>query len=505
MSIPNKNTKKTQKEDKNSVLRACLYEFCFSPLGTTATSIRNQYEKKTNVATTKSTFGLHFNAKVHIENHGLMSLDKIREEVILILSKDVNGNEPYLERLKEKTQKILDQIFATKQGNIMTQHKQLHKSNRLLTDDEENFLVQLCKCLAYSGWEVLSVINEIAPLPNKQSHSIHALNNFMKRHPDLSVIKSSGVDDKHAAQANEYVRDVYFSKLDAYIHFLHSMGQSRWKNFSEIPAKFKYNMDEVGSNTTRQRGPTVGPSEDDRKRLFTITPEGDKMPFHVTMCLTIRSDGQYNVQGDSIYDGAPPPIIIHSRKGEDRNPEDVCTRLKTGLVDIKGTSGCSNMDDAFQQKDKYGFLVLATPNGSMTQKAMFPYAKHFVKNLPINRKNDEPVILFLDGHSSRWDIPTLDYFFKNNVFPFLLPSHTSIWLQPNDCGPNKRLHSCLGEAAQGSRSGNVGKRFEAKDWNKIFRQGWELFLTREQNDWKHQGSNTASFAYVKTGRSGKSA
>jgi hypothetical protein len=57
----------------------------------------------------------------------------------------------------------------------------------------------------------------------------------------------------------------------------------------------------------------------------------------------------------------------------------------------------------------------------------------------------------------------------------------------------------LGEAAQGLRSGSVGKRFEAKDWNQIFRQGWELFLNREQNDWKRQGSNTASFAYLKTG------
>jgi hypothetical protein len=121
MSIPNKNSKKTQTEVKNSVLRACLYEFCFSPLGTTATSIRNQNKKKTNVATTRSTFGRHFNAKVHLENHGLLSLYEIRE-VLLILSKDVNGNGQHLELLKEKTKKILDQMFATtKQDNIITQ------------------------------------------------------------------------------------------------------------------------------------------------------------------------------------------------------------------------------------------------------------------------------------------------------------------------------------------------------------------------------------------------
>jgi hypothetical protein len=265
--------------------------------------------------------------------------------------------------------------------------------------------------------------------------------------------------------------------------------------FLRFQKKFKYNMDEIGSNTMQHRGPTVGPAEEYRKRLFTITAEGDKMPFHVTICLTTRSDGQYVVPGSSIFDGAPPPAIIHSRKGDERDPAEVSSKFKTGLVDIRGTSGCSNMEEAFQQNDKHGVLVLATPNGSMTQSAMLPYAKHFVNHVPRNRRKDEPIILFLDGHSSRWDTPTLKYFFQNNVFPFLLPSHTSIWSQPNDCGPNKWLHDCLGEATKGLRSTFDGQKFGISNWNMIFRHGWDLFLTRERNDWRRQGSNTASFAY----------
>jgi hypothetical protein len=268
------------------------------------------------------------------------------------------------------------------------------------------------------------------------------------------------------------------------------MGRSRWKNFAEIPAKFKYNMDEIGSNTTQHRARTVGSSEKDRKRVYTITPEGDKMPFHVTVCLTTRSDGQYGVPGYSISDGAPPPVIIHSRKGDDRDPEDVGSPLKNGLVDI----------DGFQLCDKHGFLVLATPNGSMTQSTMLPYAKHFVKHLPSNRRKDEPVILFLDGHSSRWDVSALNFFFENDVFPFLLPSHTSIWSQPNDCGPNKRLHGCISDANRQLRSNCADKKkYTPTKWNQIFRRGWDLFLTREQNDWRINGSNTSSFSYVKTG------
>jgi hypothetical protein len=110
-----------------------------------------------------------------------------------------------------------------KHDNIIRQHQQNSKNNCLLTDNEENFLVQLCKFLAYSGYglsrdQVLLVMNEMAPLPNKKSHSIHALDNFMKRNPDPTVKKSSGIDPLHAEQANSYVRDIYFSKLDAYIH-----------------------------------------------------------------------------------------------------------------------------------------------------------------------------------------------------------------------------------------------------------------------------------------------
>jgi hypothetical protein len=517
MNEENKNSNKASTKVKNDVLKECLSEFCFSPLETTAGSILSQSQKKTKVVTTKSTFSRHFNAPVHIENHGVLSLHDIRKnEIIPILQREncVERNAPAFQPLAEKVEKVLQNLFATKHDNIVRQRQENSKNNRLLTVNEEKFLVQLCKFLAHSGYglsrdQVLSVMNVMAPLPSKKSHSIHALDNFMKRNPDLSVQKSSGIDPLRAEQANSYVRDVYFSKLDAYIRLLHSMGRCRWENFSEIPAKFKYNMDEIGSNTTRHRGAIVGAAEggdaedaaaEYRKRLFTITKEGDKMPFHVTMCLTTRSDGQFVFPGGSISDGAPPPVIIHSRKGE-QNPADISyNKFTTGLYVLRGTSGYSSMEEAFQRNNKHGVLVLATPDGSMTQSAMLPFAKHFVNHLPKNRRQDEPIILFLDGHSSRWDVPTLNYFFKNNVFPFLLPSHTSIWSQPNDCGPNKRLHECLGEATKAMRSTfTEDQKFDITTWNMVFRQGWDLFLTRERNDWRRQGSNTSSFAYVKTG------
>ena len=77
--------------------------------------------------------------------------------------------------------------------------------------------------------------------------------------------------------------------------------------------------------------------------------------------------------------------------------------------------------------------VLQTDNGSMTREAFCEYAKHFVSQLPGGYgKGGKMSYLFLDGHSSRWNLTALRYFEDNNVCVFVIPSHTSIWAQPND-------------------------------------------------------------------------
>jgi hypothetical protein len=52
----------------------------------------------------------------------------------------------------------------------------------------------------------------------------------------------------------------------------------------------------------------------------------------------------------------------------------------------------------------------------------------------------KPALLFLDGHASRWSVNALFYLRKNNVFVFCVPSHTTIWSQRNDAGPNASFH-----------------------------------------------------------------
>jgi len=75
--------------------------------------------------------------------------------------------------------------------------------------------------------------------------------------------------------------------------------------------------------------------------------------------------------------------------------------------------------------------VETTNSGSMTQEVFMVYAKHFVEALPAEHG---PVMLFLDGHASRWNKYALKFLMDNCVFAFFLASHTSIWARPNDGG-----------------------------------------------------------------------
>eukprot|EP00978_Attheya_sp_CCMP212_P042301 scaffold255441_cov30-Attheya_sp.AAC.1 len=144
------------------------------------------------------------------------------------------------------------------------------------------------------------------------------------------------------------------------------------------------------------------------------------------------------------------------------------------------------------------FDVRVTPNGSMDKQRFLDLCHHFVTNLPSTQgKGKEPVFLLLDGHVSRSNLTAMRYLKANNVFVFFLPSHTSIWSQPNDNGVNKRFHACVEEIACIMRRGEREAKIEYH--NKIIRAAWELYLKRENDDYKRTGSNAAITSWERTG------
>jgi len=129
----------------------------------------------------------------------------------------------------------------------------------------------------------------------------------------------------------------------------------------------------------------------------------------------------------------------------------------------------------------------------MTQEVFLTHAKHFVELLPTDH---EPVILFLDGHASRWNKYALKYFMDHRVYTFFLASHMSIWAQPNDTGVNKRFHSSIEEACREVR--RKRKVATIYHFNSNFARGWREFLSREHEDLRCVGVNSATNTFKRT-------
>ena len=172
----------------------------------------------------------------------------------------------------------------------------------------------------------------------------------------------------------------------------------------------------------------------DMGREFQVTPGGDvQMPLYITLALTSCSTGIYSVPIDGIF-GAPPPMIIHSCNSSSSKVEVHSSQLppfhfyQTAMYsEGLGEPYSVVAQEGGVKKNPWGLCVRCAENFSMKQRTFFDYSIHFVKNLPEGQRKDcEPVILFLEVHSSCWGVILLVFLMKYNVFPFLLPSHTSI-------------------------------------------------------------------------------
>jgi len=136
-----------------------------------------------------------------------------------------------------------------------------------------------------------------------------------------------------------------------------------------------------------------------------------------------------------VIDGACVLLLIHTDKSKTKEKErEERERQCSGEI-IGATTTAPQFTIGLE--DLHEIWVKTTDSGSMTQEVFYAYAEHFVASLPADHGAN---ILFLDGHASHWSVPALQYLLQNHVFPFILTSHTSIWLQPNDGGVNKCFH-----------------------------------------------------------------
>jgi hypothetical protein len=212
--------------------------------------------------------------------------------------------------------------------------------------------------------------------------------------------------------------------------------------------------------------------------------------FLLTFFCFNESPGKYQDDVNGI-EGACGPVLIHcdATKTDEKTQEER-ERQRNGETPTQSSVGAKFLKGMSIPE----VLVRTTKSGSMTQEIFFDYCKHFVSSL---KEEHEPVILFLDGHASRWNTQALKYLFDNNVFVFFFASHTSIWAQPNDCGLNKRVHSSIEQACKKYRRG--GRTTSQGYFNEIFCMGWRFFRDAEAKDLLECFENNATRAYERTG------
>ncbi len=202
--------------------------------------------------------------------------------------------------------------------------------------------------------------------------------------------------------------------------------------------------------------------------------------------------GLFRDAASGVVEGTCGPVLIHADKSKTKEKEaQERVRQRNGeapdnmVTSERWTVELENIPD---------IRVQTTNSGSMTQEVFFVYAKHFVEALP---SEHGPVILFLDGHGSRWNQEALQFLMQNRVFPFILASHTSIWSQPNDAGVNKRLHCSIEEECKKVR--RTTEHSNIRYFNSNFVKGWHTFLKAERDDLHRVGVNNTTRAFERTG------
>jgi hypothetical protein len=207
----------------------------------------------------------------------------------------------------------LESYVTRSKKNTTKRTTSASKSHRYLTEQEEETIVHMSLAIGKAGRgvdrdELLEIINEVVNLNVDERARGEAtekvVREILERHPDLMKLVNAGsLDPLRAKKANSKTRDTVFAKLQAQTRGLYSEGKIPWENYRDIPSTCIYNMDEVGTDTTKHRRKVVADKRNIFQRIFTITPEGDRMKGHITACITTRADGEF----ESFYS-----FILHS-------------------------------------------------------------------------------------------------------------------------------------------------------------------------------------------------
>ena len=321
---------------------------------------------------------------------------------------------------------------------------------------------------------------------------------WMRTREDLQGLrKASPLDLKRAEKATEEVRDHWFTFLTRWCAGMYERAQDEddevvtswpWQAWEDIDPRNLYNFDEESAESAKGQAKVLAAADlahDGARRLFSIGTIDGKMPWHVTDGLTTSADGRIC-----------PPFIVHAQpQAKPKAPGATAQRM--GQVTAAEAANLTDADASDGRQLSIGLGV--THSGSMIKELFAEWCDHFVSKvlLPTQGKGKEPVILFVDQHSSRMTIRALEFLLRHNVFVIFLPSHCSIWAQPNDAGVNASIKACFGRTTR--RLGTAVWALKSKaNFNAVYRATYIKWMD-EQEAQLTAGGNAITSAWRRVG------
>ena len=114
----------------------------------------------------------------------------------------------------------------------------------------------------------------------------------MDKYPDLKFVKAALLDPARTRAASAGVRDAMFTRLDCFVYLLHKMGIWEFTRACDVPPERWFNMDEVSTDPTKHKKKALVDGKS-LSRFFQVTPEGDRMNYHMTTCLFTCANGKF--------------------------------------------------------------------------------------------------------------------------------------------------------------------------------------------------------------------
>ncbi|XP_063953424.1 tigger transposable element-derived protein 1-like [Lytechinus pictus] len=228
--------------------------------------------------------------------------------------------------------------------------------------------------------------NNLKRLKHRPEHkrrlTVNWFKGFLGRWPTIRLVKPQGLCMSRAKSSKPQIVRDYFDELERIL---------RKYNLLEMPSRI-FNVDEVGFNC-------------EHRPVKIVTRKSCHRPQSITSprsaLTTLIACG--NAAGDSL----PPFLVFKGKKATE-------TLREGGLP---------------------GTLVDVSDSGWSNSELFLKFMKeHFLPYINGRRAAGEPVMLIYDGHKSHVSVPVLQMARANNIVLFVLPAHTSHFLQPLDVG-----------------------------------------------------------------------